>query len=88
MKTAGKVQYQIVSFYWVLRKEGVVIKIPKKVGKTNSEPKKYQVFRLPAGHSNLSDITPTNGVVIPSVTYPESRPAAAILGLNPTTYRK
>jgi|OM-RGC.v1.031310320 hypothetical protein len=85
LKIAGKVQYQIASFWSVSRKPGVEMKMPKKAGNTSTLPMKYQVLRLPGGQLNLSLSTPTIGVVIPSVIYPERRPAAAILGGNSTT---
>ena len=67
LNIAGNTQYQISSAFDDLRKLGVLIKIPKKLGRTRTEPIKYQVMRLPAGQSHLSELKPTIGVVIPSV---------------------
>jgi hypothetical protein len=67
LNIAGNTQYQISSAFYDLRKLGVLIKIPKKLGITRTEPIKYHVMRLPAGQSHLSELKPTIGVVIPSV---------------------
>jgi hypothetical protein len=88
LNIAGSTQYQISSAFDVLRKLGVVIKMPKKLGMTRTEPMKYQVIRLPPGQSHLSELKPTIGVVIPSVIYPDKIADAVTPGLNPTTYYK
>lgn len=65
---AGSTQYQMFLDDSVLRKPGVLKKMPRNEGITRTEPTKYQVFRWPNGQDSLSDNTPTMGVVIPSVT--------------------
>jgi hypothetical protein len=69
---AGSTQYQMFFDVSVFRKPGVLTKMPRNEGITKTEPTKYQEFRWPNGQDNLSDNTPTMGVVIPSVTWPDS----------------
>lgn len=79
LKMAGNTQYQIFLAEILLSKNpGVLIKMPKKEGITSKEPIKYQLLRLPQGRVSLSESTPTIGVVMPSVTWPDSSAAPVI----------
>lgn len=48
-----------------------LLKVPKKVGRTNKVPKMYHGVRFPIGELNLSERYPTVGVAIPSAIYPD-----------------
>ena len=76
------------SDFVVVKKPGVLIKIPRKLGNTNKVPIKYQVFLFPAGQFILSEATPTMGVVIPSEICPERSADAVAEGLSSTTYNR
>jgi len=61
------------------------MKIPKKVGTTNSVPNIYHGVLLPHGESNMSLKIPTSGVMTPSANWPERTEAAAVVEDTPTT---
>jgi hypothetical protein len=62
-----------------------LVKIPMKHGITAIVPRMYHGILCPHLVLNLSLITPTIGVVIPSMIYPERVAAAVTSGESSTT---